>query len=329
MRWPCGTGVKNQRHALGEAAKQVKLLSLRLADSKRLSQLAVDEFRGLLLTPLDYCKQKVAHSGSSFVISFKFLPKAKREAMLVLYAFCREVDDVVDNCSEPHVAQTTLNWWRAQLAAVYDGQPDHPVCQALQPIVLAYGLPQEEFSAIIDGMQMDLEQARYGTFAELSTYCQRVAGVVGRLSARVFGFTDPQTLAFADQLGLALQMTNIIRDVGEDARLGRIYLPVAELQQFNVPAQSITGCSGGPEFAELMRFQVDRAKGLYRTALAALPAVDAKAQKPGLIMAAVYHALLLEIEADGPENVLKHKIKLPPLRKARIALKVWLSGFKP
>lgn len=285
--------------------------------------------RGILLTPLEYCKQKVAHSGSSFVISFRFLPKAKREAMLVLYAFCREVDDVVDTCSDPHVAQTTLNWWRAQLAAVYDGQPDHPVCQALQPVVAAYALPQSEFLDIIDGMQMDLEQARYGTFAELTTYCQRVAGVVGRLSARIFGFTDPQTLVFADQLGLALQMTNIIRDVGEDARLGRIYLPVTELQQFQVPAQNITGCTGGPEFTELMRFQVTRAKAQYQTALASLPAVDAKAQKPGLIMAAVYHALLLEIEADGPENVLRHKIKLPALRKARIALRVWLTGFKP
>ncbi|MBP6115700.1 MAG: presqualene diphosphate synthase HpnD [Neisseriaceae bacterium] len=281
------------------------------------------------MTPLDYCKQKVAHSGSNFVISFRFLPKAKREAMLVLYAFCREVDDVVDTCSDPNVAQTTLNWWRGQLAAVYDGQPDHPVCQALQPIVAAFELPQSEFSAIIDGMQMDLQQARYGTFAELSTYCQRVAGAVGRLSVRVFGFTDPKTLDFADQLGLALQMTNIIRDVGEDARLGRIYLPVTELQQFNVPAQNITGCVGGPEFADLMRFQVERAKGLYQTALATLPAADAKAQKTGLIMAAVYHALLLEIDADGPENVLRHKIKLPGLRKARIALKVWLSGFKP
>ncbi len=249
--------------------------------------------------------------------------------MLVLYAFCREVDDVVDHCSDPHVAQTTLNWWRAQVAAVYDGQPQHPVCQALQPVVATYGLPQEEFYAIIDGMQMDLQQARYGTFAELTTYCQCVAGVVGRLSARVFGFSDPRTLDYADQLGLALQMTNIIRDVGEDARLGRIYLPVSELQQFNVPAQAITGCTGGPEFAELMRFQVNRAKGLYQQALATLPAVDAKAQKIGLIMAAVYHALLLEIEADGPENVLRHKIKLPGLRKARIALRVWVLGFKP
>ncbi len=283
------------------------------------------------MTPLDYCYQKAAASGSSFLVSFRFLPRAKRDALTVLYAFCREVDDVVDDCSDAGVARTALNWWRAELAAVFveGGQPQHPVMQALRPVVQAFGLPETELTDIIHGMEMDLTQARYATFEDLSLYCYRVAGVVGRLTARILGFRQPETLVYADKLGLALQLTNIIRDVGEDARAGRIYLPMAELQQFGVPAQQILSYQGGAEFAALMRFQVARAKQIYREAVALLPAADYRQQKVGLVMAAVYHALLLEIEDDGVDNVLRHKIALPGARKLRIALKTWLVGFRP
>jgi phytoene synthase len=280
--------------------------------------------------PLDYCRQKAAESRSSFLAAFRFLPQRRQDAMTVLYAFCRELDDVVDDCTDMQVAQTTLNWWRADLAKVFDGgAPEHPVCRALQGVVAEFALPHDELAEIIEGMQMDLTQARYANFAELQLYCHRVAGVVGRLITRILGFSRPETLDYADKMGLALQLTNIIRDVGEDARNGRIYLPMEDLQRFDVPAQTIMQAAPTPQFAELMAFQIARARATYREALALLPAADKKAQKMGLILAAIYYALLNEIERDGAQNVLKYKIAIPGPRKKRIALKIWLFGFKP
>lgn len=282
------------------------------------------------MQPLDYCRQKAAESRSSFLAAFRFLPQRRQDAMTVLYAFCRELDDVVDDCTDMQVAQTTLNWWRADLAKVFDGgAPEHPVCRALQGVVAEFALPHDELAEIIEGMQMDLTQARYANFAELQLYCHRVAGVVGRLITRILGFSRPETLNYADKMGLALQLTNIIRDVGEDARNGRIYLPMEDLQRFDVPAQTIMQAAPTPQFAELMAFQIARARAIYREALALLPAADKKAQKMGLILAAIYYALLNEIERDGAQNVLKYKIAIPGPRKKRIALKIWLFGFKP
>ena len=282
------------------------------------------------MQPLDYCRQKAAESRSSFLAAFRFLPQRRQDAMTVLYAFCRELDDVVDDCTDMQVAQTTLNWWRADLAKVFDGgAPEHPVCRALQGVVAEFALPHDELAEIIEGMQMDLTQARYANFAELQLYCHRVAGVVGRLITRILGFSRPETLDYADKMGLALQLTNIIRDVGEDARNGRIYLPMEDLQRFDVPAQTIMQAAPTPQFAELMAFQIARARAIYREALALLPAADKKAQKMGLILAAIYYALLNEIERDGAQNVLKYKIAIPKPRKFRIALKTWLFGFKP
>ena len=282
------------------------------------------------MQPLDYCRQKAAESRSSFLAAFRFLPQRRQDAMTVLYAFCRELDDVVDDCTDMQVAQTTLNWWRADLAKVFDGgAPEHPVCRALQGVVAEFALPHDELAEIIEGMQMDLTRARYANFAELQLYCHRVAGVVGRLITRILGFSRPETLNYADKMGLALQLTNIIRDVGEDARNGRIYLPLEDLQRFDVPAQTIMQAAPTPQFAELMAFQIARARATYREALALLPAADKKAQKMGLILAAIYYALLNEIERDGAQNVLKYKIAIPGPRKKRIALKIWLFGFKP
>ncbi|MBF1270011.1 MAG: presqualene diphosphate synthase HpnD [Neisseria sp.] len=279
---------------------------------------------------LDYCRQKAAESHSSFLSGFRFLSVEKRNAITVLYAFCRELDDVVDGCTDPNVAQITLNWWRSDLEKVFNNEmSEHPVHQALKDIQVNFDLPKNEFEALIDGMQMDLEQARYGSFDELKLYCHRVAGVVGRLIARILGFSNPKTLEYADKMGLALQLTNIIRDVGEDARQGRIYLPIEEMQKFDVPANVIMQCKPTDNFAKLMQFQVDRARETYREAMLLLPAADKKSQKVGLIMAAIYYALLNEIDRDGAQNVLTYKIAIPSPRKKRIALKTWLFGFKP
>ena len=282
------------------------------------------------MSPLAYCQQKTATSGSSFLAGFRFLSPQKKDAITVLYAFCRELDDVVDECSDPHGAQTTLNWWRIELAKVFeDTMPEHPVCQALKPVVLAFRLPEKELEEIINGMQMDLEQVRYNTFEDLSNYCYRVAGVVGRLITRVLGFSDDRTLSYAEKMGLALQLTNIIRDVGEDARNGRIYLPIEDLEQFNVSAQTILQLKPDADFEKLMNFQIDRATKTYVEALALLPQIDQKNQKVGLIMGSIYYALLKEIKLDGAANILKYKISIPGPRKKRIALKTWLFGFKP
>ena len=279
---------------------------------------------------LDYCRQKAAESHSSFLSGFRFLSVEKRNAITVLYAFCRELDDVVDGCTDPNVAQITLNWWRSDLEKVFNNEmSEHPVHQALKDIQVNFDLPKNEFEALIDGMQMDLEQARYGSFDELKLYCHRVAGVVGCLIARTLGFSNPKTLEYADKMGLALQLTNIIRDVGEDARQGRIYLPIEEMQKFDVPANVIMQCKPTDNFAKLMQFQVDRARETYREAMLFLPAEDKKSQKVGLIMAAIYYALLNEIDRDGAQNVLTYKIAIPSPRKKRIALKTWLFGFKP
>lgn len=278
------------------------------------------------MTPDQYCEDKAAKSGSSFYYSFRFLSEDRRRAITALYAFCREVDDVVDETREEQVARMTLNWWRGELAALYTGAPTHPVTRALQPHVQAMDLPQGLFGEIIDGMEMDLDQARYATFADLQRYCHRVAGVVGQLSARIFGHTDPRTLDYAHDLGIAFQLTNIVRDVGEDARRGRIYLPVDELQRFGVPAADVLAYRESEAFGRLMTFQIERAEQWYVQALAQLPAADRKSQRVGLAMAAIYRATLDEIRRDGPARVLNQHLSLTPLRKLWLAWKTWTFG---
>lgn len=277
------------------------------------------------MNPHDYCQDKAAKSGSSFYYSFLFLPPDKRQAITALYAFCREVDDVVDECHDPQLAQTTLGWWRDEVDRIYDGAPTHPVGQALREVVPAYDLPREQLQEIIDGMEMDLDHVRYADFRGLQLYCYRAASVVGLLAARIFGFEDRQTLKYAHDLGIALQLTNIIRDVGEDARRGRIYLPVEELQRFNVPAEELFEARHSERFVELMRFQAQRAYGFYDQAMAQLPDVDRKNQRPGLVMAAIYRTLLDEIVRDD-FWVLDRRTSLTPLRKVWIAGTTWMRA---
>jgi phytoene synthase len=272
------------------------------------------------MTPDEYCENKAAQSGSSFYYSFRFLPSDKRLAMTALYAFCREVDDAVDEASDPAVARLKLGWWRTQVNAAFDDTPLHPVAQALKPVVASFKLPREHFQTVIDGMWMDLEQNRYVDFNTLERYCYCVAGVVGLLSAKIFGYVDPATADYAQQLGIAFQLTNIIRDVGEDARRGRIYLPQDDLERFGISTADIFRGRVTPAFQALMRFQVERARGAYAKALATLPSQDRRAQRPGLMMAGIYRALLEEIARSG-YRVLDRRIGLTPLRKAWIAWK--------
>ena len=277
------------------------------------------------MSPDEYCQQKAAQSGSSFYYSFLFLPSERRRAITALYAFCREVDDTVDDCTDVAIARTKLHWWRQEIGAMLAGEPTHPVTKALQPHLAVYQLDGAHLQAIVDGMEMDLDQTRYLDYIGLQRYCWHVAGVVGVLSASIFGATDSQTLRYAEQLGLAFQLTNIIRDVGEDARKGRIYLPVSELQQFGVTAADILNARHSDKFEALMRFQSQRAQAAYDAAFALLPPVDRRAQRPGLIMAAIYRALLDEVERDG-FHVLQQRISLTPIRKLWLAWKTYVRG---
>ncbi len=277
------------------------------------------------MTPQDYVQQKAAASGSSFYYAFLFLPKPRRAAITAFYAFCREVDDVVDDMVDAGVASTKLAWWQSEVAKSFAGQPTHPVMQALMPLVSEYRIEQRHLQSVIEGCQMDLSQTRYLDYPGLQRYCHLVAGVVGEVAANIFGQTDPQTTAYAHKLGQALQLTNILRDVGEDALRGRIYLPVNELQRFDVKAHEILKRNYSERFTALMQFQAQRAQGLYDEALALLPDVDRRAQKPGLMMASIYRDLLREIERDNFQ-VLHQRISLTPLRKLWLAWRVQALG---
>jgi phytoene synthase len=277
------------------------------------------------MSPQDYVQQKAAASGSSFYYAFLFLPKPRRAAITAFYAFCREVDDVVDDMVDPGVAATKLGWWQTEVANAFAGRPSHPVMQALMPLVADYKIEQRHLLAVIEGCQMDLAQTRYLDYPGLQRYCHLVAGIVGEVAANIFGQTQPETTAYAHKLGQALQLTNILRDVGEDALRGRIYLPVNELQQFDVKAHEILKRTYSDRFTHLMKFQAQRAQGLYDEALALLPEADRRAQKPGLMMASIYRALLTEIERDNFQ-VLHQRVSLTPLRKFGLAWKVQALG---
>ncbi|MEW6478895.1 presqualene diphosphate synthase HpnD [Hydrogenophaga bisanensis] len=286
------------------------------------------------MSPQEYAQQKAAASGSSFYYAFLFLPAPRRAAITAFYAFCREVDDVVDEVQDLGVAQAKLGWWRQEVAQAFAGKPSHPAMQALMPHCPVYGIEARHLLAVIDGCQMDLDQNRYLDFANLQQYCHLVAGIVGEVAARIFGQTEAATTEYAHRLGLAFQLTNIIRDVGEDAVRGRIYLPVNDLQRFDLKAHELLKRGAVPgsdpadferRFRALMDFQCQRALRTYDEALALLPAADRQAQKPGLMMASIYRTLLQEIAAD-PMLVLTQRVSLTPLRKFWLAWKVQALG---
>jgi len=277
------------------------------------------------MTPEQYVQQKAAASGSSFYYAFLFLPPPRRAAITAFYAFCREVDDVVDEIADASIAHTKLAWWESEVRQSFSGSASHPVMHALLPWTREFAIEERHLLAVIEGCRMDLEQSRYLDYAGLQRYCHLVAGIVGEVSAGIFGQTQAETTQYAHKLGLAFQLTNIIRDVGEDARRGRIYLPMSELQQFDVKAHELTGRVYSERFTALMKFQAERAHALYDEALSLLPAADRRTQKPGLMMASIYRTLLREIEADQFQ-VLHQRIALTPLRKFWLAWKVQALG---
>ncbi|HEX5628198.1 MAG TPA: presqualene diphosphate synthase HpnD [Usitatibacteraceae bacterium] len=276
------------------------------------------------MTPDEYCQQKAAASGSSFYYSFLFLPREKRRAITAFYAFCREVDDVADEAADVAVARAKLAWWRTEVANLGAGHPTHPVTRALLPFVAPMGIDGARLNEIIDGMEMDLTHHRYADYAALRVYCHRVAGVVGQISAGIFGYRHPQTLEYAELLGHAFQLTNIVRDVGEDARRGRVYLPVDELARHGLSPEDILARKGGEAFRALMAGQAARAEATYAEAFAKLHPEDRKSQRAGLIMAAIYRTLLAEIRRDG-FPVLEGRVSLTPIRKLWIAWKTWIG----
>ncbi|MEK8046000.1 presqualene diphosphate synthase HpnD [Ideonella margarita] len=281
------------------------------------------------MSPEQYVQDKAAASGSSFYYAFMFLPAPRRAAITAFYAFCREVDDVVDEVQDLQVAATKLAWWRKEVAQSFGGQATHPVMKALMPWTKEFGIEQRHLNAVIEGCQTDLEQTRFLDFPGLQRYCHLVAGEVGEVACNIFGRTESGTLAYAHKLGLAMQLTNIIRDVGDDARRGRIYLPVNELQQFDVKAHEILKRESpwgySERFQALMAFQAQRAHQLYDEAFALLPDADREAQKPGLMMANIYRTLLREIESQQFQ-VLHQRTSLTPIRKLWIAVRTYWRG---
>ena len=281
------------------------------------------------MTPQQYVQDKAARSGSSFYYAFLFLPPPRRAAITAFYAFCREVDDVVDEAADPGVAAAKLQWWRKEVAQAFGGAPSHPVMQALLPLAADFGIEARHLGAVIDGCQTDLEQTRFLDYPALQHYCHLVAGIVGEVAANIFGRSEAATVQYAHELGLAMQLTNIIRDVGDDARRGRIYLPMSELQRFDVKAHELLRREApwgySERFTALMRFQAERAHAAYDTAIALLPAADRAAQKPGLMMANIYRTLLREIESQDFQ-VLHQRTSLTPLRKLWIATRTHLRG---
>jgi len=270
------------------------------------------------MSPDEYCQEKAAHSGSSFYHSFRFLPEKKRRAITALYAFCREVDDVVDESGDPALASTTLEWWRQEVARLYHGDPRHPVTRALQPLLAEFELPEEHFLEIIDGMEMDLGEVRYESFNQLSLYCYRVASVVGLMAAEIFGYQDRHTLKYAHDLGMAFQLTNILRDVREDALRGRCYLPADEMTSHGVSFEDLATGNVHDGVRKLLAEQAARAESYYDKALSELPESDRYAQLSGLVMAAIYRKVLRRIEKlDYP--VLQQRVTLPLWQKLWIA----------
>lgn len=275
-----------------------------------------------MTTPDDYCQAKAAASGSSFYYSFRFLPEAQRQAITALYAFCREVDDIVDECSDKNIAEKKILWWREEVQCLFSGQPRHPISQALAPALSRYQLEQAYFEEILDGMMMDLFYKPFQRFSDLNLYCYRVAGAVGLLAIEIFGYQNRQTRKFADHLGTALQLVNILRDVKEDARRGYVYIPQEELALYAVKEEMFLGSKTTDSLVALFSLQAERARQYFALALKNLADEDRFSQVSSLIMANIYQTLLDELENDG-FRMLEYRLKLTPLRKFWIAWRTY------
>ncbi|MBX7229392.1 MAG: presqualene diphosphate synthase HpnD [Burkholderiaceae bacterium] len=276
------------------------------------------------MTPIEYCRDKASASGSSFYYSFIFLPPEKRNAITAFYAFCREVDDVVDESSDTALAKIKLQWWKSEIDRVYAGNPTHPIGQALLQYVLPAGIREPQLLQVLAGMEMDLSQQRYADLPSLMVYCHRVAGVVGEVSSSLFGARHENTLSYGNKLGLALQLTNIIRDIGEDARRGRVYLPEDMLVEAQINHQDLLDLKDSPALRNLLNNLAQKAYVLYKEAMGLLNTEEVRQQRAGLIMARIYRALLDEIAATD-YAVLHQRITLPATRKLWLAWKTWVS----
>ena len=275
------------------------------------------------MTPDQYCQEKAAKSGSSFYYSCLLLSPERRRALNALQAWRLELDAIVHENHDAGVALQRLDWWRAELRRLYEGKPNHPVSHALQPYLA--DLPEAEMARAMDGTETDLAQSRYFDDVVLGRYCSAVGGTFGKLTARLLGFSDPRTLDAAEKLGVSQMRIRIVREVGHDARQGRIYIPVSTLQRFEVPASDIMQSRHSPQFVALMRDEATQARALYQEALAMLPRADRRAQRAALALAAIHHALLDEIEAADFQVLTQH-IALTPMRKLWIAWKTWLKN---
>ena len=277
------------------------------------------------MTPQQYCINKTKESGSSFLPAFYFLGKEKKMALTALYAFCREVDDIVDECDDCKAGREKLNWWSLEVSRLFSGTPRHQVTKLLANYIYKFDLNKKYFNEIIDGMGMDLNIKRYENFTKLQLYCYRAASAVGILSAKIFGFNNINTLKYVHDMGIALQLTNIIRDLGEDARRGRIYIPLDELKLFDVTEADILNCTNHEKIKKLVIFLSERAENFFFSAVEHLPAEDKRKQLPGLIMGNIYFVLLKKILTSSPEKILNQRTILSPYRRVIIALTCFMN----
>ena len=277
------------------------------------------------MTPEQYCIDKTNESGSSFLPAFHFLGKEKKMALTALYAFCREVDDIVDESNEYEISKSKLDWWNLEITRLFSGTPQHPVTKLLVNYIDKFDLNKKYFIEIIDGMEMDLNFNRYENFKQLELYCYRVASSVGILSAKIFGFNDIKTLKYARDMGIALQLTNIIRDLGEDAMRGRIYIPLDELKIFDVTEADILNHTEGEKIKKLVIFLSERAENFYFSAIDLLPISDKRNQIPGLIMGNIYFILLKVIVKNSPEKILNQRTMLSTFRKLIVAITCFMN----
>ena len=264
-------------------------------------------------------------SGSNFYYAFLFLPKPKREAIYAVYAFCRLSDDLVDEVKAGGDPAAALTRWRQELDTDFHGGARHPVIAAVGQAARRFTIPKAYFQELLNGMEMDLTRTRYATFEELYSYCYRVASVVGLICIEIFGYRNPGTKTYAERLGIAFQLTNILRDLALDARRGRIYLPQDELKRFGYTEDELLAGRYNDAFVELMRFQCGRTRDFFRAASAALPAEDTRSLLAAEIMQAIYYRLLIKIERER-YDVFKGEIALGKSRKLFLASGLWLRS---
>ncbi len=274
-------------------------------------------------TPNDflYCRDLTRRSGSSFYYAFRFLPPVQRDALYAVYGFCRAVDDAVDESSADEAPRLVAEW-RAELDRCYRGLPLHPVTTALAGSLEHFPIPRTALEAIVDGVEMDLHRSRYETFAELELYCRRVASAVGLAAIEIFGYRSLSTRDYAVATGLALQLTNILRDLGEDAERDRVYLPLEDLDRFGVPERELRLGVYNRSFRALMAFECERARGYYRAAERELAPEDAASLRPAEIMRRTYERVLDRI-VEEEYQVFGRKVGLSRGRKLLLAASFW------